>query len=129
MQLIYWVCTAKEADRAIGHVSVCKACRAPGKPSRRKGHRMTWIGPFAEKHLALEAASATGRRFDWCCRCRNFTGELRAGCRRLGPQNIFTARSRGWRPTGIRVISPPGGEETPVLELARERTTARSSEI
>jgi len=41
MQLIYWVCTAKEADRAIGHVSVCKACRAPGKPSRRKGHQMT----------------------------------------------------------------------------------------
>ncbi len=51
-----------------------------------------------------------------------------AGFRPRGPQNIFTARSRGCRPTGISVISPPGGEETPALKVARERTTARSSE-
>jgi|ERR1700722_6351881 hypothetical protein len=75
MELIYWVCTAGDDNRATGHVSVCISCHAPGKPSQ-KGHRITWIGPFAEKHLALEAASATGRTFDWCYRCRNFTGEL-----------------------------------------------------
>src|SRR5580704_12604678 len=33
------------------------------------------------------------------------------GFRPRAPQNIFTARSRGWRPTGIRVMSPPGGDE------------------
>lgn len=37
MQLIYWVCTAKEADRAIGHVSVVQSLSCTWKTVAAQG--------------------------------------------------------------------------------------------
>jgi len=76
MSSIYWVCNDGVDNRATGHISVCMFCHGPGKPSREKNPKRGWLGPFDDKRLAEEAGNATGNRFDWCYRCRNYTGEL-----------------------------------------------------
>ena len=107
---IYWVYNDGEDNRATGHISVCKYCHGPGKALRDKNHRRCWLGPFVEKRLAVQAGDATGRRFDWCYRCRNYTGELpswlppsRASehlhrqVSRMSPDRYQRDQSAGWR--------------------------------
>jgi hypothetical protein len=76
MEYTYWVYSDGIDNRATGHVSACNFRHGPEKKLPEKNPKRCWLGPFHEKHLAAEAGNATGYRFDWCYRCRNYTGEL-----------------------------------------------------